>query len=60
MHPSQIVGRWIAVIVVCACLGSFTACAPQGGGAGEGSSAPPSASDSGNYVFPPPNLQVYD
>ena len=25
---------------------------------GEGSSSPPP--DSGNYVFPPPNLQVYD
>jgi hypothetical protein len=58
-HLYQLVGRRIAVIAICAFLGVLSACANQlSGEAGEGSSSPPP--DSGKYVFPPPNLQVYD
>ena len=57
-HLYQLVGRSIAMIAVCAFLGVLAGCAELGGGAGEGSSSPPP--DSGNYVFPPPDLQVYD
>ena len=58
MHPCRVVGRWIAMIAVGAVLGVLAGCAQLGGGAGEGSSSPPL--DSANYVFPPPDLQVYD
>jgi hypothetical protein len=63
-HLYQLVGPWIATIAVCAFLGVLAGCAQLSGGAGEGSSTPPagisSAPDSGNYVFPPRNEQVYD
>jgi hypothetical protein len=64
-HLYQLVGRWIAMIAVCAFLGILAGCAQLSGGAGEGSSTPPAgisspAPDSGNYVFPPRNEQVYD
>ena len=49
---------WIALISVCACTGWLAGCAQPSGGAGEGSSSPPS--QSAIYVYPPPNLQVYD
>jgi hypothetical protein len=58
MQSYHVVGRWIAVIAVCAFLGVLAGCARLGGAAGEGSSSPPL--DSANYVFPPPDLQVYD
>lgn len=64
-HLYQLVGRWIAMIAVCAVLGVLAGCAQLSGGEGEGSSTPPAgisspAPDSGNYVFPPRNEQVYD
>jgi hypothetical protein len=58
MHSYHVVSRWIAMIAVCAFLGVLAGCAQLGVGAGEGSSSPPL--DSANYVFPPPDLQVYD
>jgi len=58
LHLYQLVGRRIAVIAICAFLGVLAGCAQQSGEAGEGSSSPPP--DSAKYVFPPPNLQVYD
>jgi hypothetical protein len=57
-HLYQLAGRRIATIAVCAFLGVLAGCAQLSSGAGEGSSSPPP--DSGNYVFPPPDLQVYD
>ena len=64
-HLYQLVGRWIAMIAVCAFLSVLAGCAQLSDGAGEGSSTPPArisspAPDSGNYVFPPRNEQVYD
>ena len=61
----QLVGRRIAMIAFCALLGVLAGCAQLSGGEGEGSSTPPAgisspAPDSGNYVFPPRNEQVYD
>jgi hypothetical protein len=58
MHSYHVVGRWMAMIAVCAFLGALAGCAQLNGGAGEGSSSPPLAG--ANYVFPPPDLQVYD
>jgi hypothetical protein len=58
MYSYRVVGRWIAMIAVCAFLGGLSGCAQLSGGAGEGSSSPPLGS--ANYVFPPPDLQVYD
>jgi len=58
LQSYRIVGRWITMIAVCAFLGVLAGCAQLGDGAGEGSSSPPS--DTGNYTFPPPDLQVYD
>ena len=50
---------WIAMVAVCAFTGWLAGCAQPGGlAAGEGSSLPPSPS--APYVFPPPDLQVYD
>jgi hypothetical protein len=55
MCSFQVVGRWVAIIAVCACV--LAGCAPMGG-VSEGSSTPPA--QSGSYVFPSPDLQVYD
>ena len=49
---------WIAMVSVCTLAGSLTGCAQPGDAAGEGSSLPPSQSAA--YVYPPPDLQVYD
>jgi hypothetical protein len=56
MHSYRIIGRWIAMIAVCACV--LAGCAQMSSGVGEGSSSPPSAS--GSYVFPSPDLQAWD
>ena len=56
MHSYQLAGRWIVMVAVCACI--LAGCAQLNGGAGEGSSSPPTAS--GSYVFPSPDLQAYD
>jgi hypothetical protein len=58
MHSYHDVGRWITMIAVCAVIGVLAGCAQLSGAAGEGSSLPPP--DSANYVFPSPDLQVYD
>jgi hypothetical protein len=58
MHSYHDVGRWISMVAVCALLGVLAGCSQQSGGVGEGSSSPPTSS--ANYVFPPPDLQVYD
>jgi hypothetical protein len=49
---------WIAIVSVCTVTGWLAGCTVPGGAAGEGSSLPPS--QSATYVFPPPDLQVYD
>ena len=51
-------GLWIAIVSMCTVTGWLAGCALPGGAAGEGSSLPPS--QSATYVFPPPDLQVYD
>jgi hypothetical protein len=56
MHSYQFIGRWVAMAAICACV--LAGCAQLNSGAGEGSSSPPS--DSASYVFPSPDLQVYD
>jgi hypothetical protein len=56
MHWFQIAGRWIAMVAVYACV--LAGCAQLNSGASEGSSTPPVAGES--YVFPSPDLQVYD
>ncbi len=54
----ELAGRGIAAIAAVAFLG-LAGCAPSGGSAiAEGSSSPPSAG--ATYVYPPPDLQVYD
>jgi hypothetical protein len=49
---------WIVMVSVGTLAGWLTACAQPGDAAGEGSSLPPS--QSATYVYPPPDLQVYD
>jgi hypothetical protein len=56
VHSYQVAGRWIAMVAVCTCV--LAGCAQLSSGVGEGSSSPPP--DSTNYVYPPPDLQVYD
>jgi hypothetical protein len=49
----------ISMIAVCTLAGWLAGCAQSGSViGGEGSSSPPSPS--APYVFPPPDLQVYD
>ena len=49
---------WIAIVSVCTFTGWLAGCTQLSSAAGEGSSLPPS--QSATYVFPPPDLQVYD
>jgi len=52
---------WIGMVAVCTFAGWLPGCAQPGGvPGGEGSSLPPSQSAATTYVFPPPDLQVYD
>jgi hypothetical protein len=54
----ELAGRGIAAIAAVAFLG-LAGCAPSDGSAiAEGSSSPPSVGSA--YVYPPPDLQVYD
>jgi hypothetical protein len=56
MNSLRVTSRWVAMVAVCACV--LAGCAQLNSGPGEGSSTPPVAG--GSYVFPPPDLQVYD
>ena len=49
---------WISIVLICTSAGWVAGCAQLSGAAGEGSSSPPS--QSATYVYPPPDLQVYD
>jgi hypothetical protein len=54
----QRAGRWVAVIIVLV-LSGLTGCTQWSGSeVAEGSSSPPPTGSV--YVYPPPNLQVYD
>ena len=55
----QRAGRWAAVVAVFAFVSGLIGCAQlSGSDVAEGSSSPPPAGSV--YVYPPPNLQVYD
>jgi hypothetical protein len=59
----RLAGRGIAMVAAIAFLGAslggLAGCAQSAGsGVAEGSSSPPSVGSI--YVYPPPNLQVYD
>jgi hypothetical protein len=59
MHVYQRAGRWAAVVAVFAFVSGLIGCAQLSGSeVVEGSSSPPPAGSV--YVYPPPNLQVYD
>jgi hypothetical protein len=59
VHVYQRAGRWAAVVAVFAFVSGLIGCAQLSGSeVAEGSSSPPPASSV--YVYPPPNLQVYD
>jgi hypothetical protein len=49
---------WIAIVSVCTSAGWLVGCTQLSGDVAEGSSLPPSHSAA--YVYPPPDLQVYD
>jgi hypothetical protein len=49
---------WIAIAAICAGTGWLAGCTQLSGAGGEGSSSPPS--QNATYVYPPPDLQVYD
>ena len=49
---------WIAIVSMCTFAGWLAGCTQLSAAAGEGSSSPPS--QSATYVYPPPDLQVYD
>jgi hypothetical protein len=49
---------WIAIVSVCTSAGWLAGCTQLDVATGEGSSLPPS--HSATYVYPPPDLQVYD
>jgi hypothetical protein len=58
-HVYRRAGRLAAVFAVFAFASGLTACTQlSGSDVAEGSSSPPPASSV--YVYPPPNLQVYD
>jgi hypothetical protein len=59
VHMYQCAGRWLAVMATFAFVSGLIGCAQLSGlDVAEGSSSPPPASSI--YVYPPPNLQVYD
>jgi hypothetical protein len=59
VHVYRRAGRWAAVIAVFAFVGGLIGCAQLSGSeVAEGSSSPPPVGSV--YVYPPPNLQVYD
>ena len=49
---------WIAIVSVCTSTGWLAGCTQLSGDVSEGSSLPPS--QGATYVYPPPDLQVYD
>jgi len=59
LYVYQHAGRWAAIIAVLGLVSGLTACAQWSSSeVAEGSSSPPPSGSV--YVYPPPNLQVYD
>lgn len=59
VHVCRRAGRWAPVIAAFAFISGLIGCAQLSGSeVAEGSSSPPPAGSV--YIYPPPNLQVYD